>query len=576
MPRLLRKKHEHLNQSIKRLSFALFILFFPLNMMAKKSPTFTVIGVKGPVLNNVQTRLDELLQNKSLSTISDSELRVHVEKALQPYGFFQSIITISNTEKKHLISINAGPPLQITQLSIRLKGEGQDNNALLQAYHQLPLKPHTAFKSIAYEEAKQALLSTAQQEGYLHAFFEKSEILIDKENNSAHVTLILDTGSRYFFGQVRFDPTYISPKVLQRYLPFHPGDTYSAEKITTFNDYLISSGYFKQVIIQPAETVSSDIPIDVHLQAASPVHYSLGLGFGTDTGPRGRAGMYVAPINPAGHKFNAIALGSFKENALQTQYIIPGEKPLIDQYEITSNLSSLHYDAGNSNAILLSLSQRHNLPDFLRILSLNSLYERFSYTAEPRVEKFSLFPKASLGWIKKSEELFSPQGYHVTLSGLFASKALLSQTNFSQESLDFKAALMLEKLRMRLYAHGLLGFTQINDINQFPLSLALLLGGSDNLKGYEYNSLGPGKTLLYGGIEIQKETKDNWYLIAFMDTGDVYCPTPLTFKKDIGLGLMWVSPVGPIKLGVAQAVDDHFHRLLHKNPQLVISMGPDF
>lgn len=37
---------------------------------------------------------------------------------------------------------------------------------------------------------------------------------------------------------------------------------------------------------------------------------------------------------------------------------------------------------------------------------------------------------------------------------------------------------------------------------------------------------------------------------------------------------MWVSPIGPIKVGLAQAVNHQMERIGH-NPRLVISMGPD-
>lgn len=43
---------------------------------------------------------------------------------------------------------------------------------------------------------------------------------------------------------------------------------------------------------------------------------------------------------------------------------------------------------------------------------------------------------------------------------------------------------------------------------------------------------------------------------------------------DAGGGLMWVSPIGPIKVGLAQAINSRWQRDSH-SPRLVISMGPD-
>lgn len=73
--------------------------------------------------------------------------------------------------------------------------------------------------------------------------------------------------------------------------------------------------------------------------------------------------------------------------------------------------------------------------------------------------------------------------------------------------MDIKAAMRIEPLRLRLYGHAIQGVTAINNINQQPVSLALLLGGMDNLKAFGFNSIGPGRILSYGGFEIQKETK---------------------------------------------------------------------
>jgi translocation and assembly module TamA len=100
------------------------------------------------------------------------------------------------------------------------------------------------------------------------------------------------------------------------------------------------------------------------------------------------------------------------------------------------------------------------------------------------------------------------------------------------------------------------------------------LGGTDNLKAYSFNSIGPGKIITYGGFEIQKEFKKNWYLVGFYDAGDVYNPSIKNIQYNIGGGLMWVSPIGPIKVGLAQAVNNKMERIGH-NPRLVISMGPD-
>jgi translocation and assembly module TamA len=547
--------------------------------LAQANTSFSIIGVNGKLWGNIQSRLNELDEQAPLYNKSDEELQQQVAQAMSPYGYFNPQITISRKEKDHSlkISISSGERTLITHFMVKILGEGEKNVLINNSIKKMGIETNKPFNSQLYEKAKQSLLSAAEKEGYLHAFFEAAKILINKKSNTVDIKLILNTGPRYYFGAVTFSPSYISPDLLKRYLPYAYEQPFSTEQLTALNNSLSASGYFKQVSVQPQFAQNTNVPVQIQLQDASPYSYSLGLGFGTDTGPRGRAGYNLIPVNQYGHKFNAIAMGSLSENRIQGQYLIPGLNPLTDQYSIFSSFSTLNYNVGYSNSALLSLGQKHETSNFQRAFSLNSLYESFSYQNHPKYHELSFYPKLTLGWSNKQDQIFAPNGYHITFNALAANKAFFSDLNFSQASIDAKAAFTVDPIKTRLYFHSIQGITNIKDIYQLPMSLAPLLGGTDNLKGYSFNSIGPGKIITYSGLEIQKETKENWYLTGFFDMGNVYNPS--SSKKllyDAGLGLMWVSPIGPIKIGVAQPIDSHFSRFENRGPRLVISMGPEF
>ena len=544
---------------------------------AAAPPKFQISGIEGNILLNVQRRLTELYQDKSIVPESAEALHLQIEKALYPYGYFKPDIEIApgDISKRLNIHITPGPQLLITSLSIEITGKGANNYDIKKARQSLPIKAGQPLINTVYEDAKERLSSTAEKQGYLHASFEKSEVLIDRQLYTAQITLRFNTGPQYYFGQIRFDPTYISPDLLKRYLPFKAGQPYSSEQILTLNKNLSASGYFKTVNVNPLIQANPYVPIDVHLKRTKPTSYSLGLGYGTDTGPRGLVGLHVVPVNRYGHTFNAIAQGSFQENALQAQYIIPGLNPMTDKYSIGGGVTNLHYNSGRSNAYSLSLAQQHVLTNYQRLLSINGLNERYNYTGLNKTEESLVYPKAIFTWSNISDQLFSPSGYNVTINGLVAHKGLLSQISMAQAGIDIKAAINIEPIGTRVYFHGIQGVTQINNVDQIPLSLAQLLGSAGNLKGYSYNSLGPGKLITYGGVELQKETLKKWYLVGSLDSGDVYNPSLRAFKYDVGVGLMWVSPVGPIKIGVAQAVDHSLGRLEGHKPKFVVNMGPD-
>lgn len=546
-------------------------------VVAEQSKTsIQISGVSGPARINVEKRLTELEQLKPLYELNQDQLSLQVLQALQPFGYFKPLISINQLSAKKLsVTIQPGPVIHISSLKINLIGDGALQPELQKTLKRIPLKLGKPLLTTEYNLAKINLTNTAESLGYLHARFKKSEILIDEAHNSAEITLLFDTGQQFYFGQVNFDPTYIKPELLHRFVPFKPGQAYSMNKILQLNNALSGSGYFNSVSVKPQIGSTEQVPVLVHLTPAPKYSYSLGLGYGTDTGIRGRAAMHIIPLNRRGHKFNALAQGSFKQNALQAQYVIPGSNPVTDQYSLTGNFSNLNYDAGYSDSVLVSLAQQHNLDRYQRTLSLNALYDSFHYTLQPNTDQFVLYPKGTFSFTHAKNKLFSPTGYNITLNALGGSQAMLSKLNFVQTSIDAKAALAFDPLRLRLYAHGLYGLTQTPDINQLPLSLALLLGGTDNLKGYSFNSIGPGKIINYAGIELQKETFKNWYLLGFYDVGTVYDPSPKLVQYDAGAGLMWTSPIGPIKIGLAQPITSNFQRVAHSGPRIIIRLGPD-
>ncbi len=555
--------------------FFTFFLFQTEALHSAALSNIRITGIKDEVLLNVQHRLEELYKDKSMRNESTDALRVQIEKAIQPYGFFKSTITFVSAEQHLTIKINPGPQLHITALSIKVIGEGRDNIDIQNTLAKLDLHVGQPFNSDKYEDAKNSLASSAEDAGFLHARFETAQLLITPSSYTASITLILNTGPRYYFGQVKFDPTVVSPELLHRYVPFKWGQPYSTAQLLKLNSQLASSGYFKDVNVTPTIRHSPEVPLDVHLQPADPIHYSLGAGYGTDTGPRGRLGVSVIPVNRAGHKFNAIAQGSMVQNTIQGQYIIPGTNPVNDQYNINGGLTNLNYRAGRSKAILFGFAQQHIVHNYQQTLSLNGLNERFNYTDFPTFNETIFFPKAVLTWSQTSDPLFSPSGYKITFNGLAASSAILSQVSLAQASVDARAAITIEALRTRFYLHAIQGVTAINDIYRLPLSIAQLLGGAEDLKGYSYNSIGPGKLSSYAGIELQKETAEKLYVLAFFDAGNVYRPALKNTLYDAGGGVMWVSPVGPIKVALAQAIDAHLQRLPNHSPKLVVSIGPD-
>jgi outer membrane protein insertion porin family len=115
--------------------------------------------------------------------------------------------------------------------------------------------------------------------------------------------------------------------------------------------------------------------------------------------------------------------------------------------------------------------------------------------------------------------------------------------------------------------------------DEVPIFERFFAGGADTVRGYKERSIGPkdengedlgGNTLgvITGEfiIPIRKELK----FVAFYDMGDVYGPEESfdfsTFKKSVGVGVRFFSPLGLIRLDWGYKLDpepgddpDEFH-----------------
>jgi translocation and assembly module TamA len=123
----------------------------------------------------------------------------------------------------------------------------------------------------------------------------------------------------------------------------------------------------------------------------------------------------------------------------------------------------------------------------------------------------------------------------------------------------------------RVVLRGNFSYTCIHKIEDLPLSFQSFAGGSQSIRGYGYNSIGPGNTTWVGSLEYQRHIKGNWYLSAFYDAGHVGKNLGGEVKRGIGVGVIWQSPIGALQLTAAQAQD-----LRGKPIAIQFSMGSAF
>jgi len=100
------------------------------------------------------------------------------------------------------------------------------------------------------------------------------------------------------------------------------------------------------------------------------------------------------------------------------------------------------------------------------------------------------------------------------------------------------------------------------------------------VRGYDYETLAPeddegrligGEQLLTASLEAQRRVTGQWWAASFIDTGNAFSNWDSNgLKTGAGLGVRWISPVGPIRLDVAHPFDSQDSFRIH------FSIGPEF
>ncbi len=165
--------------------------------------------------------------------------------------------------------------------------------------------------------------------------------------------------------------------------------------------------------------------------------------------------------------------------------------------------------------------------------------------------------------------IYPKNGYSLGFTLRGADKQAFSDVTFFQAHAHAKYIHSLTD-NSRLIFSGTLGYTAIDDINQLHPALQYFAGGAQSLRGYQYRSLGPGRYLVVGSSAIEQRIYQQWFVSGFYDIGNVFDQRPIRMLHDIGVGIVRVTALGPIRIGIALPLTGE-----SKKPRFVFSMGPD-
>jgi translocation and assembly module TamA len=527
---------------------------------------------------------------RALHTRAVGEIRA----VLKPRGYYRVQVDaeLTSGEKDYVARyrVDLGPALPIGTLDLRVTGDGLNDPMIAALLKDFPLRQGEALDHERYETAKEQLTRLGADRGYLDAVLTRHEVQVDLVAYTANVVLHYETGARYRFGAVEFEPgSGLDPKLLARYVPFSAGEPFDAGQLLEFRRGLVDSDYFQQIEVTPRRDLAVDreVPIKVKLVPRSPNKYTFGLGYGTDTGVRGKAGWEIRQLNEAGHRlFNEINASQVRSD-LTVRYIVPVQDPRTDQLTYSIGAVSEYPDTSESTRVTAGVAYTQSngiwrltegrIAGWRSTYGLNYWRERWETGSENG--RTTLFlPTASWMYLNTDNRLITNRGWRAQLDLRGSSTSLASDVTFGQARLQTK---LIEPLgdRGRVIARVEAGATWTDNFSELPSSLRFYAGGDQSVRGYAYNSLGPkdlngqvigGPNLLVGSLEYEHRILEKWSLATFYDVGNAMEGFDGPYFSGAGIGVHWKSPIGLIRLDVAVALTPE-----DRPWRLHVVIGPD-
>ncbi len=562
---------------------ALSLLCLSASAATAISLEYKISGIQDAALKNAKARL-QIAQKSIKGALTKQDITQlyqdspnQIKKAIEPYGYFRASVSSSLSHQRNSwtanYSVKSGIRLHITRLSIRITGTGKNNKRINKFIKNFPIKASQPFNSEKYEKAKNKLLLITQKQGYLRAKFVNSQAIIYLNNYTCLIKINLETGPRFYYGNVTFSSSPLNDAFLRRYINFKKGKPFSYQRLLNFQQILSGASYFDDVSVVPLEkkTKNQEVPVHVNLKMRKRKQYRFGVGYGSNSGARGTIGYNLNWVNQYGHKFNALMQLSTINSTLATQYLIPGKKPAHEHYAINGAIFQLRPKRGRSLVKSVGVAKIRTYNIWQQTLALTFERERYKLNdSSPNQTSKLLFPSITISHTKSNNVLQTKNGYNATIKLLGTSRHVVSTVSLAQLRIDYTQIFTLLH-NNRFVLRGAYGYDLVHDMKRrLPLSKYFYTGGINSVRGYRFQGLGPGRFLIVGSAEYQRRVYGNWYAAVFYDIGNAINHFKNHLDRGTGVGIVWLSPIGALRFYVARALDRR-----NKPIDFEFSFGPE-
>ncbi len=531
--------------------------------------------------------------------LNETELRrdrIRVIRYYERRGYDQVEVTVDHSpERKNwkrnvVFRIREGEPIRIVSSQVIINADSavvqslRDEESFQRSLSSHDFRKGNRFQTIRRPDVVGNFTQVMENHGFPWAEVD-IQADIDSVAKQASVDIILKPGPLSYFNEFTFEGVETVPdRIVAREMVINKGRIYDSRRVQESQRQIFGHHLFRFATITiPEQEEDSTLDLRVRIRENPPRTIQASVGFGSEEYLRGQVNWQSRNISGTGHRLSFNARGSFIEQRLGADYLIPYVFNTRSSY-VTSPYGQRRLEPAFE---LLRVGITNSLIYQIKRAQTATVSYEFSLNEEiSRRQEVSL-PDTVLGY-NVSSLLFSgyysqrvtrdPEGWVVQPSAEFSGTFGESTFTFQKLTLDVRHYLPLSrstKLASRIHT-GALFYTQQDSL---PANIRFFTGGTNSVRGWSRQELGPkrpsfndgefdgyvptgGQAMFTFNIEVRQQLNflfNGFGMGVFLDGGQIWREIDRIDERPIqfgtGGGLRYQSPIGPVRIDVGYKVN---------------------
>ena len=411
---------------------------------------------------------------------------------------------------------------------------------------------------------------------------------IDRVNNRVAFVIVADPSRRASVRRINIGGNNRTrDEVIRREFRQFESSWYDGQRIKLSRDRIDRLGYFKEVNVDTTDVPGAPDQVDLNLAVVEKPTGSLQLGAGFSSAEKLALSFSVKQENALGTgNYLGVEVNTSKYNRTLSfssvnPYFTPdgisrtadlyyrSSKPYVDQggnYELVTAGGGLRFGVPFSELDTVFFGASLERTQIKPGTNIPAAYLAYAQ----RVGYISYAVPLTIGWARDDRDsALSPTSGRFQRLG--TELGLLADARYARANYQYQQYIPLNK-QFTLALNGELGWGKGLSGLPYPVFKNFYSGGLGSVRGFEQGTLGPRDVTgsVIGGakkVTLNAEVitpfpgagnDKSLRMFGFVDAGNVFGEneklTPSTFRASVGVGVSWISPIGPLRLAISNPI----------------------